>query len=251
MIFLHRFPKPTLLQQHLPHNMRTAGMVGGLGPESTIDYYRSIIARYRARKHDSTYPRIFINSLDVDRAIAMLDAGQLDDLTDYLVAALDQLVRAGADFAFIAANTPHLVFDEVQRRSAIPLLSIVRATSNHAMALGLKNVGLFGTGFTMRASFYPQEFDRAGITLVPPKESERHYLHQKYIGELLKNQFVPETRMEVSRIARRMKAEDGVEAIVLAGTELPLLLRDSGTTDIQFLDTTVIHVEAIVDELLR
>jgi aspartate racemase len=111
-------------------------------------------------------------------------------------------------------------------------------------------VGLLGTGFTMRANFYPDEFQGAGIALVRPKESERDFIHNKYIGELLKNRFLPETRTEILRIAQRMKAEDGVEAIVLAGTELPLLLRDSGATDIEFLDTTVIHVEAVVNELL-
>jgi aspartate racemase len=145
--------------------MRTVGIIGGLGPESTIDYYRSIIALYRSRKPDSGYPRLIINSLDVDKGIAMLDAGRLDDLTDYLAAGLEPLVRAGAEFGLIAANTPHLVFDELQRRSAIPLLSIVRATADRAKALGLKKVGLYGTGFTMRASFYPEEFQRAGIGL--------------------------------------------------------------------------------------
>jgi len=114
--------------------MKTAGMIGGLGPESTIDYYRSILARYRARKPDSGYPQIIINSLDVDKGIAMLDAGQLDKLADYLASGVEALVRAGAEFGFIAANTPHLVFDEVQRRSAIPLLSIVRATAERAKA---------------------------------------------------------------------------------------------------------------------
>jgi aspartate racemase len=230
--------------------MKTAGMIGGLGPESTIDYYRSIVARYRARKPDSGNPHILINSLDVDKGIAMLDAGRLHDLADYLCAALESLENAGADFAFIAANTPHLVFEEVQGRSVIPLLSIVRATADRARALGLKKVGLFGTGFTMRASFYPEEFERAGIALVTPTESECDFIHQKYIGELLKNQFLPQSREEIMRIARRMQADDGIEAIVLAGTELPLLLRDS-SGDIDFLDTTVIHVEAVVDELLR
>jgi aspartate racemase len=226
-------------------------MIGGLGPESTIDYYRSILARYRARKPDGGYPHLLINSLDVDKGIAMLDAGRLDDLAHYLAAGVERLARAGADFGFMAANTPHLVFDQVQQRSAIPLLSIVRATSEHARTLGLKKVGLFGTGFTMRANFYPDEFKTAGIALVRPKESEQDFIHNKYIGELLKNQFLPETRTEILRIAQRTKAEDGVEAIVLAGTELPLLLRDSGSNEIQFLDTTAIHVEAVVDELLR
>ena len=231
--------------------MRTLGIIGGLGPESTIDYYRSILARFRARKPDSGYPHIVINSLDVDKGIAMLDAGQLNDLADYLVGGIEALVRAGAGFACMAANTPHLVFDEVQRRSSIPLLSIVRATAAHAKALGVKRVGLFGTGFTMRANFYPEEFKRMGIDLVRPKEPEQQFIHDKYINELLKNKFLPETRTEILRIAHRMKDEDGIEAIVLAGTELPLLLRDSGDTDIKFLDTTVIHVEAVVDELLR
>lgn len=231
--------------------MRIAGMIGGLGPESTIDYYRSIIARCRARDPEGRSPQIIINSLDVDRGIAMLDAGRLDELADYLAAGVERLVHAGADFGFIAANTPHLVLDEVQRQSAIPLISIVHATAQHAMGLGLKTVGLFGTGFTMRASFYPEEFQRAGITLITPKEAERDFIHGKYIGELLKNRFLPDTRIEILRIAQRMQAEDGVEAIVLAGTELPLLLRDPSVTGIDFLDTTMIHVEAVVDELLR
>ena len=236
---------------HLSRYMRILGMIGGLGPESTIDYYRGILARYRARKPHHGYPHVIIDSLDVDKGIAMLDAERLDQLADYLVAGVERLVGAGAEFGFIAANTPHIVFDEVQRRSAIPLISIVRATANHSKALDLKTVGLFGTGFTMRASFYPQEFQRASIALLLPRESEREFIHRIYIDELLNNRFLPETRAEILRIAHRMKAEDGVEAIVLAGTELPLLLRDSGTSGIDFLDTTTIHVEAILDELLR
>jgi aspartate racemase len=229
--------------------MKIAGIIGGLGPESTIDYYRSIIARFQARKPDGGYPHIIINSLDVDKGIAMLDAGRLDQLANYIAEGVDVLALAGADFGCIAANTPHLVFEEVQRRSTIPLLSIVRATSDHAKARGLKKVGLLGTGFTMRASFYPEEFQRAGIALVTPNETEREFIHRAYIGELLKNQFLPQTRTEILRIAQRMKDEDGIEAVVLAGTELPLLLRESGST-IELLDTTVIHVDAIVERMV-
>ena len=231
--------------------MRTVGIIGGLGPESTIDYYRSIIARYRARATDAGYPQVVINSLDVGRGIALLDAGRLDELADYLAAGVELLVRAGVDFGSLAANTPHLVFNEVQRRSTIPLVSIVRATCDHAKGRGLKKLGLFGTGFTMRANFYPEEFQRAGMDIVRPSDSEIEFIHGKYIGELLKNQFLPETRTEILKIAQRMRADDGIEGLVLAGTELPLLLRDSPSPGIEVLDTTMIHVEAIVDELLR
>jgi aspartate racemase len=230
--------------------MRTVGIIGGLGPESTVDYYRGILARYRERTGKPEYPHILINSLDVDKGIAMLDAGQFDQFANYISSGVEQLVQAGAEFGCIAANTPHIVFDEVERRSAIPLVSIVQAAVDHVRALGMKRVGLLGTGFTMRAAFYPEVFKRAGIELVVPTESEREYVHRIYIGELLKNQFLSETRTEILRIARRMKRDDGVEAVLLAGTELPILLRSSSESDITFLDTAVIHIEAIVDELL-
>jgi aspartate racemase len=230
--------------------MRTVGMIGGLGPESSIDYYRAIVGGYRARTLGRGYPHMLINSLDVDKGIAMLDAGQLDELTDYLCHGVEQLVRAGAEFGFIAANSPHLVFDKVQRRSAIPLVSIVRATAGRARALGFTRLGLLGTKFTMNASFYPQELQKAGVTLIIPTQSERDYIHRIYMVELLNNRFLPETRSEIMRIALRLKAQEQVAAVVLAGTELPLLLRDCNNAGIEFLDTTVIHAEAIVEELL-
>jgi aspartate racemase len=232
-------------------DMKTAGMIGGLGPESTVDYYRSIIARYRARNPDRSYPSLIINSLDLSKGLQLVDTGRLSELTDYLAAGVQSLVRAGAVFGFFSANTPHIVFDEVQRQSAIPLLSIVRATCDRTKALGLKNVGLFGTRFTMQATFYPDEFQRAGIAVVRPKESEQDFIHKKYLDELLNGKFLPATRAELLSIASRMKVQEGTEAMILAGTELPLLLRDSEGADIQFLDTTEIHVEVVVDELLR
>lgn len=226
-------------------------MIGGLGPESTVDYYRSILAGYRARTAGTGYPQLIINSLDVDRGIAMLNAGQLEELADYLGCGIEMLARAGAGFGFIAANTPHLVFDELQKRSPIPLLSIVEATCDAARRLGLKKLGLFGTGFTMRASFYPNAFERAGMSLVLPSEAEREMIHRKYIDELIQNHFLPESRSEILRVAERMRDEDGIEGLVLAGTELPLLLRESPPSGMEILDTTVIHVEAIVTELLK
>jgi aspartate racemase len=229
--------------------MRTLGIIGGLGPESTIDYYRLILASVRERRPGAGSAHIMINSLDVDKVLAWLDTGRLAELADYIALGVEALRQGGAEIGCIAANTPHLVFDDVERRSQIPLISIVRATAKHAKTLGLQKVGLFGTGFTMRANFYPDEFGRAGIGLVIPTDPERQLIHQSYIGELLKNQFLPETKAAILRIAQRMKDGDGVEAIVLAGTELPLLLRDSGA-DVEFLDTTRIHVKALVDALL-
>ncbi len=230
--------------------MKTLGIVGGLGPESTIDYYRFILAGYRERRPASS-PAILINSLDVDYGIALLDGNRITELEDYLVASVERLARAGADFALMAANTPHLVFDPVQRRSPIPLLSIVEATRDEAQRLGLTRLALLGTGFTMRGRFYPEVFARAGIELVVPSQEEQTFIHDKYINELLKNIFLPATRDALLAILQAIKKRERIEGVILAGTELPLILREvADRVGLPLLDTTKIHVERAVSELL-
>jgi aspartate racemase len=231
--------------------MKTLGIVGGLGPESTIEYYRFILAAYRERRPGGGSPAIIINSLDVDHGIALLNANQLADLEDYLVAGFEGLARAGCDFGLMAANSPHIVFEEVQRRSPIPLLSIVEATREAAQQLGLTRLALLGTGFTMKGRFYSEVFSRAGIELVVPTAEEQAFIHGKYINELLKNVFLPATRDGLFAILEKLKERDRIEGVILAGTELPLILREvEGRAGVPFLDTTKIHVARAVTEML-
>lgn len=230
--------------------MKTVGIIGGIGPESTIEYYRQIIAAYRERQPDGSNPSIVINSVDVSKLLSWMGANQLDSVTAYLLNEVERLARAGADFGALAANTPHIIFNELSRRSPIPLISIVEATCTAAAGLGFQRVALFGTRFTMQARFYPEVFAPAGITIVVPHEDEQTYIHEKYVNELLRDIFLPETRDDLLRIVDRMKAEDSIEAVILGGTELPLILRDPQQQDIPFLDTTRIHVNRIVAELV-
>lgn len=226
--------------------MKTLGIVGGLGPESTVEYYRLLISSYQKRAGEKALPSILINSIDVYRGLAFLDANQLDQLADYLAEAVRKLADGGADFGIISANTPHLVFDQVQARTRLPLISIVEAACAEAKARGIAKIGLLGTRFTMQASFYPDVFSRNGVSLVIPNADEVAYVHDKYINELLKGVCLADTREGLERIIARMKAEDHVEAVLLAGTELPLILNEGTAADVPLLDTTKIHVEAAV-----
>ena len=230
--------------------MKTVGIIGGIGPESTVEYYRFIIEGYRERKPDGSYPSIIINSIDLNRLIAWMNADELDSAADYVSHEIERLARAGADFGALASNTPHIVFDQLRARSRIPLISIVESTCDKAHALGLKRVGLLGTRFTMQARFYPEVFDRAGIDLIVPHQDEQDYIHQKYMDELLKNIFLPETCAGLVAIVNRLKERDGVEAVILGGTELPLILRGANA-ELPFLDTTRLHAERIVDQLVQ
>src|SRR5438128_7878693 len=143
-------------------------MIGGTGPESTVEYYRRLIAAYRARNTGGHVPAVVINSVDNKNLVDWFTANELAQVTDFLAAEIERLARAGADFGLIAAVTPHLVFDELQQRASIPLLSIVEATADAATKAGLRRLALFGTRFTMQAALFPEAFARRGMTIVVP-----------------------------------------------------------------------------------
>jgi aspartate racemase len=230
--------------------MKIIGMIGGIGPESTIDYYRRLLEGAQKRNPGGPAPSIIINSIDLQKGLDLLGANKLNELTEYIVPEVMRLQSAGAEFGFLAANSPHIVFDDIARRSPIPLVSIVEATCVEAKARGFKKLGLFGTRFTMHGRFYPDTFTREGLQLTVPTADEQDYIHDKYINELIPGKFLPETRDGLLAIATRMKNQDGIQALVLGGTELPLILTDNSLLGIPFLDTTQIHVDAILERAL-
>jgi aspartate racemase len=234
--------------------MKTLGLIGGVGPESTIEYYRLIIAAYREQDPLRAYPPIIINSINLQQYLVWINANEMESFTEALVVEIERLARAGADFAALASNTPHIVFDELQRRSSLPMISIVEAACERVKQLGLKKVALFGTRFTMQGKFYPEVFTRGGIELIVPDEAEQNYIHEKYMGELLNDQFLPETRERMLTIADDLRTRAGIEGVILGGTEIPLLIRpeqfpDGVRNGIRFFDTTRIHVDRLVREL--
>ncbi|HVE80489.1 MAG TPA: amino acid racemase [Gemmatimonadaceae bacterium] len=154
--------------------MTTVGIIGGLGPESTIDYYRRILAGWE-REDPSTAPSIVIDSLDVRRALYLVER-DLAALTEYLLASLRRLAGAGVDFAAMTANTPHIVFDDLAARSPVPLVSIVEVCAEEAQRRGLRRLVLLGTRFTMEGSFYPEVCARSGVAVVPPKAAARRVM---------------------------------------------------------------------------
>jgi aspartate racemase len=209
-----------------------------------------LVATYREKKTDGSYPLVIINSIDLQQIIHNMEAKNYAAVADIMVAEIEKLVKAGADFGLISSNTPHIVFDDIRHRSRLPLLSIVEATCEHARGQGLKKLALFGSGFTMKASFYPEIFARAGITVFVPEPGDQHFIHDKYMNELVHGVFLPETRARLLGIVESMKKQHGIDGLILGGTELPLILRDANDCGIPFLDTARIHVDAAVREML-
>jgi len=237
-------PSPEPLQSEC---VRTLGIIGGIGPPSTIEYYRHVIEIHR-RRTGGRDPRIIINSIDGAECWKLVSSDRQEALTEYLLTEIRKLAAAGADLGVLASNTVHIVFDELSAVAPIRLISIVEAASE--AAAGLARVGLFATRPTTRGDFYRAVFARRGIVVVAPTDDEQELIHTRYMDELVNGQFLAETRERLLEVADRMRSEDNVQGIILGGTELPLLLRDEWWRGLRFLDTTRIHAEAAVAQIL-
>src|SRR5690242_126542 len=224
--------------------MPMVGLVGGLGPESTVDYYRRIIDRWQ-KIDPATTPPMVIDSLDPSEALRLV-AGDRTAFVDYIFGSIRRLEGAGVDFIAITANTPHLAFDELAARASVPMLSIVEVCADEAKRRRLGRPLLLGTRFTMEAQFYPSVLARHGLTTVVPDEADRTWVHARYVDQLLKGEFRDETRDELVALVARLRDTQAVDGVVLGGTELPLLMRAQEVAGLPVLDTTELHVRAIV-----
>lgn len=226
--------------------MKTLGIVGGIGPESTVVYYRLLLEALGARLGGGHQPRLLLHSIDMRRMLDLVAADARSELVGFLLEELRSLAAAGADLALLASNTPHLVFDELQAVSPLPLLSIVEATAAGAKARGLAKVALFGTRFTMGAGFYRDLLEARGVELALPDTKEQAWIHRIYMEELVVGQVRHATRRRLISISERLRLSEGAEGLVLGGTELSLVLQPAHLPDSVVLDSAKLHVEAAV-----
>ena len=226
--------------------MKKIGIIGGLGPEATVDYYKEIINAFKNEKGDFNYPDIIIYSVNLSKLVGLMKEKKYDQVTSYLSEKIESLKRAGAEFAALSANTPHLLFDQLKEKSEIPLISIVEATCEECIKKGLKRTGLIGTGFTMNASFFPDVFSRRGLEVVMPEKEDKELIDYKVFSEIELGIFKDDTRRFLIGIIEKMVREQHIDSMILGCTEFPLILKESGYAGIPMLNTTKIHVDAIV-----
>jgi len=233
------------------HTERVFGIVGGTGPESTIDYYRSLGATWRRRRPDGTHPRVIIDSVDGGTVIRLLGEGEYTAVGRVFGAAIEALAAAGCGSALIASNLGHMAFDLVEPSPSIPLIHIVETARDAAVAGGHRRVGIIGTRFVVESRLYPDRFEPAGIAIVQPTTTEEDTVHEIYYGELLDGVIRDESRRRIVDVIGAMRARDGIDALLLGGTELALILTEPSYAGVPILNTAQIHVDAAVDWLLE
>ena len=231
--------------------MKKIGIIGGLGPEATTDYYKEIIQQVNRTDKSLNYPEIIIYSVTMSKFIGMLKKEDYNGAAGYITECIRKLEAAGVDFAAISANTPHLFFEEIQQNVAVPLISIVEVSRKRAKQLGLKRCGLFGTKFTMNASVFSDVFAKDNIEVVSPGQEDVERINELLFTELELGIFKESTKDELLTIVQKMRDEQQIDSLILGCTEFPIMFTEEKYLGIPFLNTTRIHVEAILEKGMK
>lgn len=229
--------------------MKKLGLVGGIGPESTIPYYHDIVYGVQKKLGDSVFPPIIIDSINVFQVLSFCQKKDYAGLTVYISTSIQNLAAGGADFAALTGNTPHIIFQELQNRSPIPLVSIIDATCQDARDKGYSHVFLLGTAFTMSEDFFKIPFRKSGIRITVPDPSEQQWVHDKISSELELGIKREETLVGFQALIQKAKT-NGAEAVILGCTELPLLLSDK-VSPLPCLNTMSIHIQSLIQRILK
>ena len=224
------------------------GLIGGIGPESTLDYYKRV--EYEAQKASGRnfYPNIAIESISVHDIFAFNERRDYKGLAQYILNAVKCLAGAGCDVATLTGITPHVVFDEVAAKAPIPMLSIVTPLVDYAKARGMNKLALIATQFSMTGEFFNRPFTQAGIELVKPNAKEIAFIADKMNTEIEMGMTLPQTQAAFKGIVERMAAETP-QALILGCTELPGFFRGVDLP-LPVLNPMDLHIARLVELIL-
>lgn len=221
-----------------------------MGPESTLLYYKEIASEFKKRDKNGHFPALTIETVNMYEMLGYCRKNQYDFLTDYLLQGIYNLEKAGADFAVLASNTPHVVFDTLEKRAHIPLLSIVEPTYQAIKEKRFKNVAWLGTGFTMEQPYFKKRFIENGIHVTVPNNEERKLIDNVIAKELEFGIVNIDSKKTIDDIIQRLISEDNIEAIIMGCTELPLMYSNE-KFPVPVFDTLKYHIQGIIEFMFK
>lgn len=226
--------------------MKKIGLVGGTGPESTLMYYKELNTRIDQLTGGKAMPDIAIESVNFRKAWELVVEADYERLADYLTEKVNALKATGSEVITLTAVTMHVVFEMVKGKTGVDLISIPMSVCREVKARGYKKVGLLGTIFTMERDYMKKDFLAAGIDVAVPDAGDRELVAKRIFEELELGIVKESTLKEFNDIILKMKKEQGIEAVVLGCTELPLLLNDDNCV-LPCLDSVAIHIAELIE----
>src|SRR5947209_13370161 len=220
---------------------RVLGLVGGLGPNATVYYYNGLIGAHKAQ---GRVARMLIAHADVDHGRPLAEAGRLDELARYLNGLIDAAAAGGAEMAAIVAITPHICAAQLLPLLRIPLIDMVSVVAEEIRMRGLKRVALLGTRSTVESKM----FGRLGVEVVMPKPDEIDFIHNTYL-DVVYDRSTPAGIDRLRELAHTLIERDGAESVLLAGTDLSMVLNEHNA-GFPTLDCAAVHIAEITKRLL-
>lgn len=230
--------------------MKTIGLLGGMSWESTLEYYRLINMEVKQRLGGSHSASILMYSFDYHQLEKLLEQNRWDEIAQLLIRQAKKLKDAGAEILLICANTMHIVADQVEQESGLPLIHIVKSTLEDAQKRHIHRVALLGTMYTMESPIYPHLFSKGGIEVILPSKREMAMIHRTIYQELILGNFNETSRHRFLDVIHDLRNK-GAEAVILGCTEIPLLIHDEHLPGFPVLNTMQIHARSAVDAALR
>jgi aspartate racemase len=230
--------------------MKHIGIIGGLSPESTAEYYITICNEFNSRVGGLHFPRMTIASMDLQQVADMQEVGDWPGVAAYVGAGIQDLASAGAELVGIATNTVHNAYELIaeQAPAGVEVLSIMDATAAEINRDGIQKVGLLGTEATMKYGFFQDRLAEHGIEAIIPYEDDREYVNSVIWDELVKGQFTEEARAGYMDVIGKLQWR-GAQGIILGCTEIPLLIKPEDTV-LPMYNTTEIHAMALLDKAM-
>lgn len=225
------------------------GILGGMSPESTVEYYLRITRSYHDRYGDYGYPEILIYSVSFQPYVDWPKENRWDLIASGLLDAAQTLERAGAECIIISTNTMHIVIDDIRSKINIPVISLLDVVGDAILSLGIYKVGLLGTKYTMEHGFFQAALAKKGIRVIVPDEEDRNYIHDVIYKELISGIIRQESLAGYLSVIERLRTQ-GAGGIILGCTEIPLLVHQENTT-LPLFDTTTLHADAALEWALK
>ena len=226
--------------------MKKIGLVGGTGPESTLMYYKELNSKIDYLTGGNAMPDIAIESVNFRKAWKYVAAGNYEELTDYLSEKVNLLKMSGSEIIALTAGTMHIVFDDIEEKTNVSLISIPKAVCDEAIHRKYKKIGLLGTIFTMEQDYMKKDFVEAGIEVVVPCKEDRELIAKRILEELELGIVKETTLQEFNEIIAKMRNDYGIEAVILGCTELPLLLNNDNCV-LPCMDSVEIHIKKLIN----
>ncbi|MCK5847705.1 MAG: amino acid racemase [Caldisericia bacterium] len=219
--------------------MKKIGILGGMSPESTAQYYLSITREYTKRFSDYSFPEIVIYSVLFQEHIDFIKNDDWDAVAKSLQKPIECLENAEVDFICLATNTTHFILDKLKKFTKVPFLSIIESTVEEIKKENCSKVGLLGTAFTMKSDLYKKPLMENEVDVIVPSVKDQEFIHRAIFTELANHQFKESTKKRFLSIIEYLVAQ-GSEGIILGCTEIPLIV-DANDMKIPLFNTLKIH----------